>query len=915
MEFRVLGALEAWSGQERMGLGGPREQKVLAVLLLDADRTVSLGHLVDALWDDDPPATAGKQIRNAVSRLRAILAPMRGGVADIAAVGDAGYRLMLSRGALDAAEFDREVAEAEQAAAAGDVARAAALLRRALDRWRGPALAGMSGRVIEAGAAAWNERRLAVQETWTDHQLALGRHAQVIADLSATVARHPLREQPVRQLMLALYRSGRRTDALDAYHRLRTRLADETGLDAGPELHALHQQILTDAPAIAVPAYPPAASPAPAAPRVPRQLPAATGHFTGRRLDLKMLDELLDRTSGSGSGTAVISAIGGTAGIGKTALAVHWAQANAERFPDGQLHVNLRGFAPGARPTPPHEAVRGFLGALGVPTAAIPQDPDAQTALYRSLVAGRRMLVVLDNACDTEQVRPLLPGTPSCVVLVTSRDQLAGLVAAEGAVPVTLDLLSAADSHDLLARRLGPERIAAEPAAAAALVELCARLPLALSIAAARALVTPGMSLADLVAALRDVRGRLDSLDIGDATTDLRAVFSWSYENLPADTARMFRLLAIHPGPDISVPAAASLAGLPLPAARRALGDLLRARLVVEHVAGRFTFHDLLRAYAAELAAQQDSEEQRRYAVLRVLDHYLHTASRAEELLNPDPIPLVLGAPQAGTVPEALRDAEQAQAWMDTERSVLISVLSHGDAHGFAEQSSRLAWAVMSFFDRQGPNPAPRTPRETEPSARDRNERGLGPHYSWLVGYPEALTHMRHFAAVYRDLSDVCGLAHITFGISSVHEHHGRHAEALEHAQRSLDLFVRVGHRSGEARAANAVGLLLIRLGDHRGALAHCRRAVAEYTALDDRPMLAFAWDNLGSAHQGLGAHDEAVDAYERSVALLRELDDPDGEAVTLGRLADVHQAAGRDAAAAAARQRAREISSGPDRP
>lgn len=914
MEFRVLGALEAWSGRERLALGGPREQKVLAVLLLDANRTVSLGHLVDALWDEDPPATAEKQIRNAVSRLRSILAPPHGQPALITAVGDAGYRLVVAQGALDAAEFEREVAEAEQAAAAGDVQRAAALLRGALDRWRGPALAGMSGRLIEAGAAAWNERRLAVQETWTDHQLALGRHAQVVADLSATVARHPLREKPVRQLMLALYRSGRRTDALDAYHRLRIRLADDMGLDAGPALHELHQQILTDDPAIAAPGHPAAAPPAaPAAPRVPRQLPAAAGHFTGRRRHLKLLDELLGHSADSGSGTAVISAIGGTAGIGKTTLALHWAQANAEHFPDGQLHANLRGFAPGGRAMPPREVIRGFLDALGAPAATIPQDLDAQTALYRSLVAGRRMLIVLDNARDTEQVRPLLPGTPSCVVIVTSRNQLAGLVAAEGAVPVTLDLLSENECHDLLARRLGPERVAAEPEATAALIDLCARLPLALSIAAARAIVTPGMSLADLVDALHDVRDRLDILDIGDATTDLRAVFSWSYGNLAPSTARMFRLLAVHPGPDISAPAAASLAGMPLPDARRALGELLRAHLVVEHAPGRFTFHDLLRAYAAELADEHESDEQRKACVLRALDHYLHTANRAEELLSPDPIPLTLSDPQPGVVPENLTDPAHAQAWMETERSVLILVLSLGDMNGFDAQSSRLAWVLMSFFDRSSPNPAPRTPREIRPSGRARTHRGLGPHYSWLVGYPSALSHMQHFAAVYRELEDHAGLAHLNFGISSVLEHHGRYAEALEHAWRSLELFSRIGHRAGEARATNGVGWLLIRLGDHRSALTYCTQALEQYTALGDHSMQAVAWDNLGYARHGLGEYDAAIEAYERSLSLTREQNDPYEEAITLCHLHDAHQAVGHQDAAADAWRRAREILAGLD--
>ncbi|WP_328911851.1 MULTISPECIES: AfsR/SARP family transcriptional regulator [unclassified Streptomyces] len=913
MEFRVLGALEVWSGPVRLRLGGPRERKVLALLLLEANRTVSLGHLVDALWDEAPPATADKQIRNAVSRLRAILGAGPGENGDLTAVGDAGYRMTVTEGALDAAEFDREVAAAERAAAANDLAGAADLLRTALDRWRGPALAGMSGRLIEAGAAAWDERRLAVQETWTDHQLALGRHTRVVAGLSATVAAHPLREKPVGQLMLALHRGGRSGDALGAYQELRTRLAEEMGLDPGPGLRELHQRILTNDPAIAAPRARAQDGGSATEARIPRQLPAAVRHFTGRRRHLKALDELLDQTADFGGGTAVISAIDGTAGIGKTSLALHWAQRNADRFPDGQLHVNLRGFAPGARPMAPTEAVRCFLEALGVPTGSVPQDLDARTALYRSLVAGRRMLVVLDNARDTDQVRPLLPGTPSCVVVVTSRNQLAGLVAAEGAVPVTLDLLSDCESHDLLARRLGPERTAAEPEATAALVDLCARLPLALSIAAARAVLAPRLSLADLVTALHDVRGRLDTLDIGDPTTDLRAVFSWSYAHLAPAAARMFRLLSTHPGPDITAPAAASLTGVPATDARRALGDLIRARLVVEHTPGRYTFHDLLRAYAAELAATYDTDEQRKAAVLRVLDHYLHTSYAAERLLNPDPIVLDLGPPQPGTTPEALNDARRASHWMETEYQVIIGVLSQGDIYDLDAKSSRLAWTVMSFIDRRGPRPAPTTPREPYPSGRIRAQLGLGPYYSWLVGYPAALTHLQRFAAVYRELDDDTGLSHISFGLSSILEHQGRYDEALEQALLSLELFTRIGHRPGRARATNAVGWLLGAMGDHRAALPYCERALDQYRELDDRPMQVIARENTGRAHHGLGGYEEAVAAFTAALALAREVGDPYEEAVVLGHLVASHWAAGDSAAADRARALALDLIAGLD--
>ncbi|MBD0736087.1 hypothetical protein BGM09_23500 [Streptomyces sp. CBMA29] len=910
VRFRVLGALEGWSGQTRIPFGGPREQRVLALLLLEANRTVSLSHLVDALWDETPPATAGKQIRNAVSRLRSALVAGPGETGDITAVGDAGYRMAVSEGALDSAEFDRQVAAAESARVAGDLAECAELLGAALELWHGPALAGLSGRVIEARAAAWNERRLAVQETYTDHQLALGRHTEVVASLSAIVAEYPLREKPVSQLMLALHRGGRQSEALAAFHGLRTRLADEMGLDVPPALDLLHQRILANDPSVAAPEKPRATEGGPvAAPaRVPRQLPAASRHFTGRRRQLKLLDELLDHAVQFG-GTAVISAIDGTAGIGKTTLAIHWAQRNAERFPDGQLHVNLRGFAPGSRPLAPVEAIRGFLDALGVPAESVPEELDARAALYRTLLAGRRVLIVLDNARDTDQVRPLLPGSTSCAVVITSRSQLTGLIAAEGATPVTLDLLSAVESLDLLARRLGPERTAAEPEAAAELVELCARLPLALSIAAARALVSPRLSLADLVAALRDVRHRLDTLDIGDASTDLRAVFSWSYGHLSDCTRRMFRLLSVHPGPDITVPAAASLTGVTVTEARRALYDLTRAHLVMEHVPGRFTFHDLLRAYAGELAATHDSEAERRTVLLRVLDHYLHTAHASARLLSPVPIPLTLGDPEPGAVPETLADARRAAEWMEAEEQVLMATVTQADVNGFDVHSDRLGWILMGVSDRRGPNPA--SPPDPWGPRRSGVHRGLGTSYSWLVAYPAALTHLEHCAGVYRDLDDSTGLAHTYFGLSSVLEHRGRYQEALEYAQQAAELFHVVAHQHGEARARNAAGWLLGRLGDFAASLTQCQQGLALYSVLGDRPMQAVAWDNLGYAHHGLGQYAEAVAAFERSLEITRAAGDLAEEVVTLSYLGDTHHAAGDTAAAAETRRTALTILEG----
>ena len=386
---------------------------------------------------------------------------------------------------------------------------------------------------------------------------------------------------------------------------------------------------------------------------MPRQLPAGPAQFTGRAAELNTLTGLLNEDDAAG--TVVICAVGGTAGVGKTALAVHWAHRVAHRFPDGQLYVNLRGFGPTGAPADPAEAIRAFLETLGADRERIPVSLDGQAALYRSLLAGKRVLIVLDNARDASQVRPLLPASPGCLVLVTSRRQLAGLAAVEGARLLNLDVLTAAEARELLTRRLGPERAGAEPQAVDELAVLCGRLPLALAIIAARAATQPDHPLSTLAAELRDEQDRLDALDTADSNASVRAVFSWSYQQLDGPAARLFRLLGLHPGPDITAPAAASLTGITQHAARRVLRELTAANLLTEHLPGRYAFHDLLRAYAAEQAHHTDSDTDRREATGRMLDHYLHTAARAARLLDAAKEPVALVPPRPGAAPRAAR--------------------------------------------------------------------------------------------------------------------------------------------------------------------------------------------------------------------------------------------------------------------
>ena len=595
MDFGLLGPLVVRDGTRYVPVSAPRQRVLLAALLLKAGRVVGLDTLAEVLWEGQPPAGARGALHSAVQRLRSTLGPAGAGLVE---TRPPGYLIRVDDGEFDVREFSVLAARGHAAAAAGTWAQAAGLLREALGLWRGDPLADVPSQLLrDREAAPIEDQRRQALAARIDADLHLGRHGEVVAELRQLITAHPLHEQFHAQLMLSLYRSGRPADALATYQDVRRVLAGELGIDPGPELRLLHQRILaadselllaagelsSSAPAELSPPAPGRGGPAAGQDRVvPRQLPTATRHFAGRAEALKALAALAAEAAEASHGT-VISVIDGTAGIGKTTLALYFAHQVAERFPDGQLYVNLRGFDPAGPPMTPVEAIRLLLAALAVPVARIPAGLDAQAGLYRSLLAGQRMLVLLDNARDVDQVRPLLPASPGCLVIITSRSQLTSLVAAEGAAPLTLDVLTDAEAQELLSRRLGPERVAGEPSAAGELIQLCARLPLALSIAAARTASQPGLSLAALTADLRDARRRLDALDAGHAAANVRAVFSWSYQQLDAPTARLFRLLGLHAGPDISAAAAASMAGLPLDEGRRRLGELTRAHLLAEH--------------------------------------------------------------------------------------------------------------------------------------------------------------------------------------------------------------------------------------------------------------------------------------------------------------------------------------------
>ncbi|SCG02909.1 DNA-binding transcriptional activator of the SARP family [Streptomyces sp. MnatMP-M17] len=915
VEFGLLGSIEARLDGRPVELGHARQRCVLAALMADANRLVSVDQLIDRVWGERPPQRAQASLYSYISRLRQALSPAAGD-ADIER-RSGGYVLTVDTSAVDLHRF-RELVERARTA---DDSEAEALFEEALALWRGDAATEQDSPWFNSLREALRRERHAAELDLVDIRLRSGRHTGLPAELATRVEAHPLDERLVGQLMLALYRGGRPADALARYEEIRQRLATELGTDPGPPLRELRQRILTADPVLDKPApvrrtpgssgspVEPAAPPAP----VPRQLPAPPPMFTGRSRELARLGKLLEPRAERG-GTVVISAIGGTGGIGKTWLALRWAHSRQERFPDGQLYADLRGFSPSGEPVPAAVVVRAFLEALGAPPGTIPADPDAQAALYRSLTAGKRLLILLDNARSTTQVLPLLPGSPTCTVLVTSRHQLTGLTAAHGGTPLTLDVLTDTEALELLTRHLGAARIAAEPDAAATLLKHCAGLPLAISILAARATMNPALSLAALASELHEAATRLDALDAGETATDLRAVFASSYEALDAPTARVFRLLSLAPGADIGLPAAASLTGLPLSRLRAHLRTLHSAHLVQEHTPHRYTCHDLLRAYATELAQSFDTEAERTAALDRLLDHYVHTAFAADRLLLPHRDPLTLPPPADGLTPERLADHDEAMKWFSREHTVLTAAVEHAARLGLDARVWQLAWATLTFQSRLGHwhevESAQRAAlaaavRLGDRSAQAECRRGLAWALSQTARVDEARDELEVALALSRDLGDDPGRAHAHLTLSWLCELEGDERAAYEHDLTALDLFTSSSHRSGRARALNALGWDRIQRGDYQQAVLDCEEALALQQELDDERGQAGTWDTLGYAYQRIGDHGNAKECFRHSLRLNRALGHRFNEAETLIHLGETHRATGALPAAREAWQQA----------
>ncbi|XVV08551.1 BTAD domain-containing putative transcriptional regulator [Actinoplanes sp. CA-131856] len=882
IEFRLLGPVELWVDGRRLETGQPRQRAVLAVLAADTGHVVGTETLIDRLWGDTPPATARRSLHAHVTRVRRALDEAGGRVALRRRAG--GYLLDAPPAVVDLHRMRDLLGHGRREGLAPG--ERAGLLREAAGLWRGEPLTGIAGPWADRMRQSWRQERLDLMLAWARAELAVGATGEVIRRLSELADDHPLAEPLITELIRALHGAGRSAEALERYAGFRRRLGEELGVDPGPELQTLHMLLLR--------------GPAPAPTGVvPAQLPAAVAGFAGRATALAELDRLL-----GGGGPAVIAAISGPAGVGKTSLAVHWAHRVASRFPDGCLYVNLRGFDAGGQVLDPGEALRGFLFALGVPPERTPSTSEAQAGLYRSLLAGKRILILLDNARDAGHVRPLLPASPSVLTVVTSRNHLTPLLVTHGAQPIGLSALPVAEARELLAHRLGPGRIAAEPAAAAAIVTACAGLPLALAIVAARAR-HHGHSLAASAGELAGAR--LGALDAGDTATRVETVFSWSYAALSPSAARLFRLLGPLPGPDLSAVAAASAGGRPLPETRRYLAELVQASMLTEPSPGRYSFHDLLRAYATGLGHSGG-------AAGRLMDHYRHTAWAATMLLDPAQDPLDLGEPAAGVALEPPATYQQAMDWFAAERASLLAAIA---MPSFDTGTWQLALSMVTFLDWRGHwhdleavgrLAVAAAGRGSDAVALARAYRNLAVAHLGLNRFDEGEAELHTALETSTACGDVVGQAFAHNSLAALHDRRDRPDLALPHARRSLELFEAAGHRVGQANALNSVGWYQALLGHYEDSVVSCRRALALLEELGDRYGEAHTWDSLGYAAHHLGRHHDALDCYQHAVAIFHDLGDRYQEADTTAKLGDAHESAGDPDAARAAWEHAWKI-------
>jgi DNA-binding SARP family transcriptional activator/tetratricopeptide (TPR) repeat protein len=885
LRLGVLGPLTVHRGDRVLDVGSARLRCLLGLLAIQPGQVVSRDEIIDVLWGDRPPATCRELLHAYVGRLRGLLEPDRRRIETrVLWPVRGGYRLTLDDDQLDLLRFERLTSAA---ADAGDPNDTELLLDQALQCWRGPALADADPPLWGHPArVALGQRHLTAVLSFADIAIELGHHERTVPRLRAAAGLEPMHEGVHARLILALAGCGQQADALAVFTELRARLVDELGVEPGPEVQDAHLRVLRGSEGT------PAGHPI-----VPAQLPPDVAGFTGRIRHLRTLHETLPRDPTDHPAAVVLTVIAGMAGVGKTALAVHWAHRVRDRFVDGQLYANLHGYSP----TPPPPAVQllaGFLRALGVPAERVPTDVDEATALYRSVLAGKRVLVLLDNARDPALVRPLLPAGPGCLALVTSRDRLAGLAVRDGARRLTLDVLDPAEARTLLTGLLGDHAKVDRPAVDD-LARACGLLPLALRIAAANLVDQPHQrGIAGYVAELR-ASNPLAALAIDEEEqVAVRAAFDLSYSTLPADTQRLFRSLGRSPGSDVCVEAAAALAGTTPDGAARQLRRLAMANLVEPHAEERYALHDLLRLYAAERGEIEDSESDRAAVLRRLHEWYLSRVDAAAQLLYPEKSRLPLPLPAVGAQ-AAFDDHTRAVAWLESERSNLIAVVRHAADNGPRSTAWLLADSLRGYFFLRKDTVDWLTIAQAALAAAtvEGDLRGQASAYLSLAavrryeGRPrQAIEEYERALGVARPAGWLEGQSTALGNLASTYWELGLLPEAVEHYDRAIELCRQAGWTAGVATALGNLGALYQQLGRLRQAADHYSQALAIYRTIGSRNGEAINLANLAEVHHALGSLDEAYDELGRALAIHREVGDRGAEAETLRLLAEVHR-------------------------
>jgi DNA-binding SARP family transcriptional activator len=897
MRFRLLGPLEVRAGEDWHEIGAPKWRSLLAILLIKAGQVVPVDVLVNEVWQDAAPETAANLVSIYVLRLRRLMGDTDGSLLRTRAPG---YQLRVGAADSDVQVFEALVQDGRRALAAGDGQGAAGLLAEALALWRGSPLADVPATpLVDAEAERLAELRLDARELRITAELACGGHAQVIPELRRLLADHPLREGLWALLMRALDGAGRHAEALDAYGQARNVIAGELGVDPGAELRRLYADMLAQDELLAIGAgeapgtilagtvaASPGPAPARASPagetRVPRpvqapaQLPADVADFTGRDDQVRHLCDLLSSADAEGEGGAVrIALVAGSGGLGKTSLAVHAAHRVRGSFPAGQLYVDLLGATP--HPLGAGDVLARFLRDLGVDGRDIPVDEAELAARYRTVLAGRRLLIVLDNARDAAQVRPLLPGTASCAVLVTTRSRMPDLASTR---LVDLNVLDDDEALTLFTRIVGDVRPAAEPEATAEVLLACAGLPLAIRICAARLATRSGWTIATMARRLRDERRRLDELSVGDLA--VRASFQVSFASLPASAqtggmapADAFRLLGLWHGPSISSAAAAALFGTPEDLATDALEALVDARLLESKSPDRYQFHDLLRVYASERAMADLSEPAREAAIGRLLRWYMRTSDAAAAAVAPYRYTMPLEPAGADPAPLGFTSAGDALSWYDGERVNLVAATRQASVCGLHDVAWRLpAPLFMVFQSRNNWADCITTHRIALDSARRlgnrQGEAWVLNNLSYALGITgdsDSIGYLEQALAIRREIGDRTGEAQAASNLADAYRALGRKLQALELLHRALDLNREVGYRVGEGAALVNLGDVLLALDRADEAVGYLQQARRTFAEIDYADGTGYALYWLGRCYASLGRDAEALDCLGQALA------------------------------------------------